>query len=50
MKPHALLIAALTGLALGIAASSILHARQAASLPAYVVAEEDVTDPAGFQK
>ena len=50
MKTPALLLAALAGLSVGVLGTSVLRANASVSPPAYVVAEEDVTDPAGFQK
>ena len=42
----ALLIGALTG----VAGTEVIHAKQTKPLPAYVIAEEQVTDAALFQK
>ena len=50
MRSHALLpLSVLTGVALGIAGTAALGAYQATPA-AYVVAEEDVTDPQTFQQ
>ena len=45
-----LTLALLSGAAIGAAATKALHAQQAKPLPAYVISEVDVTDPATFQK
>jgi len=51
MKPNLkLTIALLAGIALGLAAAHTIHAQQPKTPPAYVVAEVEVTDPAGMQK
>jgi uncharacterized protein (DUF1330 family) len=51
MKPNLkLTLALLAGLSLGLAASRTIDAQQAKTPPAYVVAEVEVTDPAGIQK
>jgi uncharacterized protein (DUF1330 family) len=43
-------LAVLIGIAIGIAGSTAIHARQMKMAPGYVIAEVDVTDPATFQK
>ena len=45
-----IMLALLAGAVFGIASARAIHARPAATLPGYVVAEVDVTDPATFQK
>lgn len=40
----------LAGVAIGLAASTAIRAQQTKPAPGYVVAEVEVTDPAGFQK
>ena len=40
----------LAGAAIGAAATNALHAQQPKPLPAYVISEVEVTDPATFQK
>jgi uncharacterized protein (DUF1330 family) len=45
-----LLFAALLGVVIGVAGATAIHARQMKMLPGYVVAEVDVTDPAGFKE
>jgi len=45
-----IMLALLAGAVFGIAGARAIHARPAAMLPGYVVAEVDVTDPATFQK
>jgi len=51
MKPNLkLTVALLAGVALGLATSHAIHAQQPKTPPAYVVAEVEVTDPAGIQK
>ena len=47
---HKLILAVFAGAVMGIAGARAIHARPAAVLPGYVVAEVDVTDPATFQK
>jgi len=47
---HKLALAVLAGISIGAAVSNALHAQQAKPLPAYIIAEVDVTDPATFQK
>jgi uncharacterized protein (DUF1330 family) len=47
---HKIMLALLAGTVIGIAGARAIHARPAAMLPGYVVAEVDVTDPATFQK
>jgi uncharacterized protein (DUF1330 family) len=51
MKPNLKLsLTLLTGVALGIATAHTIHAQQPKTPHAYVVAEVEVTDPAGMQK
>ena len=51
MKPNLkLTLALLAGMALGLAGARTIHAQQPKTPPAYVVAEVEVTDPAGMQK
>jgi uncharacterized protein (DUF1330 family) len=47
---HKLLLAVLIGAAIGVACTSVIHARQMKILPGYVIAEVDVTDPATFKQ
>ena len=47
---HKIMLALLAGTVMGIAGARAIHARPAARLAGYVVAEVDVTDPATFQK
>jgi len=47
---HKLILAVLAGALLGAAGTTAIHARQAKTLPGYVVAEVDVTDPATFKE
>lgn len=47
---HKLALAVLSGVAIGVAGASAIHAQQLKAPPAYVIAEVDVTDPATFQK
>lgn len=47
---YKLVFALLVGAVIGVAGATVIHARQVKSLPGYVVAEVDVTDPATFQK
>jgi uncharacterized protein (DUF1330 family) len=47
---HKLMLAVLVGAVIGAAGATVIHARQVKALPAYVIAEVDVTDPATFQK
>lgn len=47
---HKLIVATLVGAAIGAAGAVAIHARPAAVLPGYVVAEVDITDPGTFQK
>ena len=42
--------AVLVGALMGVAGTTVIHARQMKMLPGYVVAEVDVTDPATFAK
>jgi uncharacterized protein (DUF1330 family) len=51
MNPNRkLALAVLAGAAIGVAATSALHAQQAKPLPGYVIAEVEITDPVMFQK
>jgi len=45
-----LILAVLTGIVIGIAAATAIHAQQVKAPAAYIIAEVDVTDPATFQK
>jgi uncharacterized protein (DUF1330 family) len=45
-----LALAVLFGVAIGVAGSVSIHARQMKAAPGYVVAEVDVKDPATFKK
>jgi uncharacterized protein (DUF1330 family) len=45
---HKLALTLLTGVAIGLVAGTTIHAQQTKSLPAYVVAELQVTDPPKF--
>jgi uncharacterized protein (DUF1330 family) len=45
-----LLFAVFLGAVIGVAGATAIHARQMKILPGYVVAEVDVTDPAGFKE
>ena len=47
---HKLALAVLFGVAIGVACSVSIHARQMKAAPGYVVAEVDVKDPATFKK
>jgi uncharacterized protein (DUF1330 family) len=47
---HKLVWAVLLGASIGVAGASVLHARQMKTVPGYVVAEVDVTDPATFKQ
>jgi uncharacterized protein (DUF1330 family) len=40
----------LTGILIGVAAATMIHAQQIKAAPGYVIAEVDVTDPTTFQK
>jgi len=40
----------LAGVAIGVIAGTAIHAQQTKPPPGYLVAEVEVTDPAGFQK
>lgn len=42
--------AVLVGVSIGIAGARAMRAQQASTPPGYVIAEVDVTDPAGIQK
>ena len=51
MHPNGkLTLVLLAGAAIGAAATNALHAQQPKPLPAYVISEVEVTDPATFQK
>jgi len=43
-------LAVLAGLSIGIAGDKAIHAQQVNTPPGYVIAEVEVTDPAGMQK
>jgi uncharacterized protein (DUF1330 family) len=43
-------LAAISGIAIGIAGATVIHAQQAKTAPAYLIAELDVTDATTFQK
>ncbi len=47
---HKLALALLAGVSIGAAGIHALHARQITTVPAYVIAEVDVTDPVLMQK
>jgi len=47
---HRLGLAVLLGVAMGVAGSTAIRAREVKPAPGYVVAEVDVTDPGTFQK
>ena len=47
---HKLTLALLAGLLIGVAGAKAIHAQQAKTPPAYVIAEVEVTDPATLQK
>jgi uncharacterized protein (DUF1330 family) len=47
---YKIILATIAGAVVGIAGGRAIHARPAAVLPGYVIAEVDVTDPATFQK
>lgn len=47
---HKLALAMLAGVLVGLAAASVIHAQQAKAPPGCVIAELQVTDPAGMQK
>jgi uncharacterized protein (DUF1330 family) len=51
VKPNLkLTLTLLAGIALGLAIAHTIHAQQPKTPPAYVVAEVEVSDPAGMQK
>jgi uncharacterized protein (DUF1330 family) len=51
MKPKLkLTLALLVGIVLGLSGARTIHAQQAKTPPAYIVAEVEVTDPATMQK
>jgi len=43
-------LAVLAGVLIGVAGAKAIHAQQTKPLPAYVIAEVDITDPTTFQK
>ena len=43
-------LAVLVGAVIGVAGGRAIHAQQVKALPAYVIAEVDITDPTTFQK
>jgi uncharacterized protein (DUF1330 family) len=45
-----LMLGALAGALLGAAGTSVIHARQMAMAPGYVIAEVEVTDPGTFKE
>ncbi|MGO9269541.1 MAG: DUF1330 domain-containing protein [Terriglobia bacterium] len=47
---HKLAVAVLAGVSIGVAGAEAIHAQQAKTPPAYVIAEVDVTDPTNMQK
>jgi len=47
---HKLALAVLAGASIGVAGATAIHAQQAKTPPAYVIAEVDVTDPTTMQK
>jgi uncharacterized protein (DUF1330 family) len=47
---YKLALAVLAGLSIGIAGNKAIHAQQVNTPPGYVIAEVEVTDPAGMQK
>lgn len=47
---YKLALAVLAGLSIGIAGDKAIHAQQVNKPPGYVIAEVEVTDPAGMQK
>ncbi len=47
---HKLALALLVGGAMGVGGATAIHARQVKTAPGYVIAEVEVTDPAGMQK
>lgn len=47
---HKLAFAALTGVAIGVAATTVIYAQQPKVPLGYLISELDVTDPAGYQK
>ena len=47
---HKLALTLLTGVAIGLAAGTAIHAQQTKAPPGYVVGLLEVTDPAGFKK
>lgn len=47
---HKLALAVLAGVAIGVAGAEAIHAQQVKTPPAYIIAEVEVTDPAGMQK
>lgn len=49
-KNPKLVLAALVGLAIGVAGAEVIRAQQAKVAPGYIIAEVEVTDPATMQK
>ena len=47
---YKMMLGIVVGAVIGVACTSVLHARQMKMLPGYVVAEVDVTDPATFKQ
>jgi uncharacterized protein (DUF1330 family) len=47
---HKLALAVLIGVAIGVAGSVSIHARQMKAAPGYVIAQVEVKDPATFKK
>ncbi len=45
-----LALAVLAGVSIGVVGASAIHAQQTKTPPGYVIAEVEVTDPAGMQK
>jgi uncharacterized protein (DUF1330 family) len=45
-----LALAAMSGVAIGAVGATVIHAQQAKTAPAYLIAELDVTDATTFQK
>jgi len=43
-------LAVMTGVVIGIAAATVIQARQVKIAPGYIIAEVEVTDPAALQK
>jgi uncharacterized protein (DUF1330 family) len=47
---HKLTLAAISGVVIGVAGATVIHAQQIKTAPAYLVAELSVTDTTTFQK